>query len=141
MIRLLPFVIEAILLVFCVIDAILAEDARVRRLPKWAWILLIIVLPLIGGIGWLIAGRPLNGQRRLPTWLSRTAGKPRWEAPPYLRPSAPDDDPEFLSKLKRDNADHEKLLKQWEDDLRRREEDLRTPQDGDPEPDPRPDDR
>lgn len=141
MIRLLPFVIEGILLVFCVIDAILAEEARVRNLPKWGWILLIIVLPLVGGIAWLVAGRPLSAPRRKPSWPTRTAGSPQWEPPPYLRPTAPDDDPEFLAKLKRDNADHEKLLKQWEDDLRRREEDLRTPQDEGPEPDPHPDDR
>ena len=39
---------------------------------------------------------------------------------------APDDDPEFLAELDRRAApEHEKLLGSWEEDLRRREEELR----------------
>jgi hypothetical protein len=142
MIRLLPFVIEAILLVFCLVDAILADESRIRNLPKWAWILLIIVIPLVGGIAWLVAGRPVAATRKQAPWPSRTAGYPEWERPPAnLRPRAPDDDPEFLATLKQDNVNHEKLLKQWEDDLRRREEDLRRQHDEGDNPDPAPDER
>jgi hypothetical protein len=38
------------------------------------------------------------------------------------RPLGPDDDPEFLDQLRRQDAEHERMLKQWEEDLRRREE-------------------
>lgn len=38
---------------------------------------------------------------------------------------APDDNPEFLKSLKEDNKKDEALLKDWEADLRRREEALR----------------
>lgn len=134
MIRLLPFALEAILLVFCLIDCILADDARVRNLPKWGWILLIVVVPLIGAIAWLIGGRPLRYQARPP------AQQTRWESPPPPRPLAPDDNPEFLARLKRENADHERLLKRWEEDLRRREEELRTQDGADEATDPNPDD-
>lgn len=45
---------------------------------------------------------------------------------------APDDDPEFLARLKRQaDDDHEQLLGRWEADLRRREEELRRRDDGD----------
>jgi hypothetical protein len=140
MIRILPFAIEAILLVFCLIDCILADDARVRNLPKWAWILLVIVVPLVGGIGWLVAGRPLNTPASTPP--RRRTGAGEWEQPPAVRTKAPDDDPEFLASLKR-STDRERKLKQWEDDLRRREEDLRHKEDAgpDPDPEPKPDDR
>ncbi|MGC3992742.1 MAG: PLD nuclease N-terminal domain-containing protein [Propionicimonas sp.] len=135
MIRLLPFVLEAILLVFCLIDCILADDTRVRNLPKWGWVLLIVIIPLVGGIAWLVAGRPPRVAPR------PTTSAPQWESPPYVRPRAPDDDPEFLAKLKRDNADQERFLKRWEDDLRRREDELRQ-QDGAGDPtDPNPDDQ
>ena len=140
MIRLLPFVVEAVILVFCLIDAILADDSRVRNLPKWGWILLIIIIPLVGGIAWLVAGRPVNAPPRQVPWPSRTAGYPETERPAHLRPKAPDDDPEFLASLKKSNSDHERMLKQWEDDLRRREEDLRKQSDAGPDapPDPGP---
>jgi len=125
MIRLLPFAVEGVILVFCLLDVILTEDFRVRNLPKWSWVVLIILVPIAGGIAWLIGGRPLNETRRTVPWPSRTAGYPEYERPAKLRPRAPDDDPEFLAKLKADNSDHERMLRAWEEDLRRREERLR----------------
>jgi len=37
---------------------------------------------------------------------------------------APDDDPAFLRQVQADTKDHEAMLKQWEADLRRREEQM-----------------
>ncbi len=143
MIRLLPFAVEAVILVFCLIDAILADDSRIRNLPKWGWILLIIIIPLVGGIAWLVAGRPVNSAGGDVPRPSRTASHPETERPARLRPRAPDDDPEFLASLKASNNDHERMLKQWEDDLRRREDELRRQGEAgaDPDPEPNPDDR
>ncbi|MCA0295407.1 MAG: PLD nuclease N-terminal domain-containing protein [Actinobacteria bacterium] len=140
MIRILPIAVEAVILVFCLIDVILAEDHRVRNLPKWTWILLIIVLPIVGGIAWLVAGRPLGSPTRQAPWPSRTAGYPEDERPAHLRHRAPDDNPEFLAKLAKDNTDHEAMLRKWEDDLRRREQQMRSsdePEGPDPEQDAR----
>lgn len=128
MIRVLPFAIEAIVLVFCLIDVIMAGEPEVRNLPKWAWILIIILLPVIGGIAWLIAGRPNAKRADKATWRTGD-GFSEERRPSQLRPRAPDDDPEFLASLKADNADHERMLKQWEEDLRRREEELRSTED------------
>lgn len=138
MIRVLPIAVEAVILVFCLIDVILADDFRVRNLPKWAWILLIIVLPIVGGIAWLVAGRPVGQAARQVPWPSRTAGYPEYERPEHLRRRAPDDDPEFLGRLAKENSDHEAMLRKWEEDLRRREQRLRPdeePEDPDPGPD------
>ena len=38
---------------------------------------------------------------------------------------APDDNPEFLHSLREENKKDESLLKDWEADLRRREEELK----------------
>lgn len=138
MIRLLPFVIEAVILVFCLIDAILADETRIRNLPKWGWILLIVIIPLVGGIAWLVAGRPVSSAPRAPAPPQRTVGRKNWEQPPRQQRLAPDDDPEFLASLKKSNADHERMLKRWEDDLRRREEELRNQGDAGEEPEPGP---
>jgi hypothetical protein len=121
--------------VFCIIDALTAPEHAVRNLPKLAWIL-IVLIPPVGPIAWLIAGRPVDttadlpykGNRGRTPWPStRTAGFPEYERP--RRGSAPDDDPAFLDRLEREkakaDAEHEEMLRRWEADLRRREEDLR----------------
>jgi hypothetical protein len=138
MIRLLPFAIEAFLVVFGVVDCVLSDASRIRNLPRWAWILLIVVIPLVGCIAWLVGGRPFRSSRRVTT--PKSADSPTWEHPPYQRPIAPDDDPNFIAQLKRTNTEHERILKRWEEDLRRREEELRQeqePDDAGPEPDDR----
>ncbi len=117
-------------LLFCLLDVITSDAADIRNLPKIVWLLLIFINP-IGGVAWLVAGRPqvsgrpggmpYKGNRSGPA-VTRTAGFPDYERPRSL---APDDDPEFLADLKRSTAEHEKLLGNWEEDLRRREEELR----------------
>ncbi len=134
MLRLLPVVIEVVLLVVCLIDAFQTPEASMRTLPKWAWLTLIILVPVVGPIAWLAAGRPQRNQQRGARWPSRTAGFPEYKRPPSIR-RAPDDDPEFLSTLKQNNNEHEKLLKKWEEDLKRREEELRKSEDSDPDQD------
>jgi hypothetical protein len=116
------------LTIYSLIDCIQTDEAEIRNLPKIIWILLILfAFPLFaaGAIAWLIAGRPQGHRARgNVTWpTTQTSGFPEYERP--ARGPAPDDDPEFLADLKRSNAEHERMLKQWEDDLRRREERLR----------------
>ncbi len=122
MLRLLPLMIEVVLLFGCLIDAVQTPANQTRNLPRWVWILLILTVPYIGPIVWLFAGRPGRGVPPAgpaptePTWPTRDfATRPRI--------SAPDDDPEFLSTLKKRN-DHEAMLRKWEEDLRRREQGL-----------------
>ena len=72
--------------IYGLIDCAQREDSEVRSLPRWGWILIIILgTPAIGAIAYLIAGRP-----------KRPGGggnkKPK-------RTIAPDDDPEFLRGL------------------------------------------
>jgi hypothetical protein len=123
--RIAPILIELAFLIYCLIDVIQTPAAEVRKLPKVAWILLIVIIPLIGGIAWLVAGRPQRGSARQVPWPStRTAGFPEYERP---RPLGPDDDPDFLREMKRGNDEHDRLLARWEEDLRRREEDLGPP--------------
>lgn len=131
MIRLLPFALELLLVVFCLIDCVQANDARVRNLPKWAWVIMIILIPIVGCIAWLFVGRPTRGTagREAPKPATRPAG---FEQYPRPRPKAPDDDPEFLRSLKRSNTEHEDLLHKWEEDLKRREEELHKDDDKGP---------
>jgi hypothetical protein len=134
MIRLLPYAIELALVVFCLIDCVQSDEHRIRNLPKWAWIVLIILIPIAGPVVWLVGGRPTRasggGDVSRPT--TRTAGFPEYERP-RQRPKAPDDDPEFLRSLKKANTEHEDMLRKWEEDLKKREEEMRK--DEEPKPD------
>ena len=118
MLRALPFIIEVVLLVVCLVDAAQTPADRTRGLPRWTWIMLIVLVPFAGPIAWLFAGRPRRPDAPPP------AGRPSRDYVTQPRTIAPDDDPEFLRALKRQN-EHEALLREWEQDLRRREEDLR----------------
>lgn len=119
-------IIELVLLVYCLVDCIQTDSADVRTLPKPVWVLLIILLPLFGGIGWLLAGKPESGAaaaRQVPWPTTRTSGFPEYERP--RPPRGPDDDPDFLRSIHPDGDHRERTLQQWEDDLRERERKLR----------------
>ncbi|MEZ0449492.1 PLD nuclease N-terminal domain-containing protein [Cellulomonas sp. ICMP 17802] len=121
MIRYLPFLIELGLLVYCLIDCIQTDVPR--NLPKITWVFVIIILPLVGGIAWLVAGRPEHRPARNVPWPStQTAGFPEYERP---RRSNPDDDAEFLAGMTRSDQTHEQMLKDWEAQLREREQKLK----------------
>lgn len=82
MLRYLPVLLSLALTIYCVVDALQTEETAVRALPKIAWLVLILLFPLVGPVAWLIAGRPPRRPRRTPP-------RPRG-------PMGPDDDPDFL---------------------------------------------
>ncbi|HYD10919.1 MAG TPA: PLD nuclease N-terminal domain-containing protein [Acidimicrobiales bacterium] len=70
---------------YCIFDVIATEEMLVRNLPKTLWLLLVIFVPTVGGLAWLLLGRPLNaGWRPGDTELRR---------PPRIR--GPEDDPDW----------------------------------------------
>lgn len=95
--------------VFTTVYAITADKSRVRTLPKWLWILLCLVLPIAGGILFLTVGRPLPDRRATGNYRTKTV--------------APDDDPDFLRKIKR----------QMDKDSDSKKEEKKKPEDPNPE--------
>lgn len=135
--RLYPILVLAdiALMVVALIDCISSDDIDIRALPKFFWILLILLFSPIGPIVWFVAGRPQNattgayGQLTPGRSFSNSARRPR-----AARQVAPDDDPEFLRSLSRQQRDDEDLLRKWEADLRRREDELRRKENDDKPP-------
>ena len=119
--------IDLALLVVALIDCLSAEEFQIRALPRIAWVFIILLFSPIGAIAWFIAGRPARAVRLSngTTWRPGS-GFPENERPRRSAPTAPDDDPEFLKKLGEDQS----MLKQWEADLRRREDELRKREPG-----------
>ena len=73
--------------IWFIVDVVSSPKSGVRNLPKAIWLLIVLFVPIIGGVIWILFGRtkPITGGRRL-----------------RHTPSAPDDDPRFLAKLEED---------------------------------------
>lgn len=48
--------------VFVLVFIASAERTAVRSLPKWVWFVLCVFFPVIGGIAYLLLGRPMAGE-------------------------------------------------------------------------------
>jgi hypothetical protein len=97
--ELLLGIVTFALWVFCLVDAIGAPADRIRNLPKAAWVILILLFPLVGSIAWLVAGRPEGAVRRSPH------ERPVPDFPEYDRPGRaastdPEKDAEFLRQVR-----------------------------------------
>lgn len=86
--------------IFCIIDVITTSEADVRNLPKLAWLFIVLILPDIGSIAWLIAGR--NWQKRQTGYRSTTAARayPEYDRPGRAVATNPDDDEAFLKQVR-----------------------------------------
>lgn len=105
----IPILIAVGLMIFTVVDIALIDRARVRVLPKIVWVL-IALIAVVGPVLWFLLGR----ERLTPRGGS--GGSVR------RGPRAPDDDPEFLRKLSREQAQEERI-RQLEERLREIDED------------------
>ena len=131
MLRYLPFLLVLALWIYAFIDCLNTPEEEVRGLPKVVWVIIILLFGevLVGPIAWLVAGK----QRHAPAGGSTPS---QWHRNHRTDFVAPDDNPEFLKSLKDETArNEEKLLKDWEADLRRREDELKRRESGeDPQP-------
>jgi hypothetical protein len=123
MLRVLMFLVPLALVIFAFIDCLNTPEDEVKHLPKIAWVFIILLFWIVGPIVWLVAGK--NRQ------LAAGGGTPsEWHRGHRAQYVAPDDNPEFLKSLAQENKKEEQLLKNWEADLRRREEELRRKEHG-----------
>jgi hypothetical protein len=119
--------IDLALMVIALIDCLSTDEYAIRALPRIAWVFIILLFSPIGPIAWFVAGRPPRAVRMSNGEMWRPgSGFPEKERP--RRGMAPDDDPEFLKSLAASLNEDETMMKKWEADLRRREEELRRKQ-------------
>ena len=120
MLRALPVIVQVALLVYCLIDCIQSDPDRVRNLSKGWWIVLIVVLPVAGGIAWLVAGRPQTPRTHVPWRATATSGFPEHERPYRYVDTAAEE--RRRAEERRSDELHEQMLRDWEAQLRAREE-------------------
>lgn len=88
-----------VIFVYGLVDVIRTDGRLTRGISKPAWIVVMIVLPVVGAILWLLIGRPRGSS-------------PQQQS--QRHPTAPDDDPDFLRNLearRRKQAEAERLKK------------------------------
>lgn len=90
----MPYLSLVVLVVWiaALIDVIVTDEYRVRHLPKVAWLIIVILLPLVGSIIWFLVGRPESAASS-PT--PRTTGYPEYERPEYKAAVARREEEEF----------------------------------------------
>lgn len=99
--------------IYTLVDVLMTDRSRVRGVSKPLWAIIVFVLPVIGGIFWLVIGKARRGPGRT------------------TRPIAPDDDPSFLNSLSQEDIQRRA---EQDERLRRLEQELADLDDDDPAP-------
>jgi hypothetical protein len=89
-------VIAVAFTLYALVDAAMTDGSRARGVSKPVWVVVIVLLPVIGGILWFLIGKG---------------------ATPATRPQAPDDDPRF-SGTRMSSVDLDDHMRDLEDRLR-----------------------
>ena len=73
--------VAIVLVIYAIFDAAATPPSQIKILPKPAWLVVIVLVPVLGALAWIFVGtkrlRPGPGRRPLP-------------------PRGPDDDPDYL---------------------------------------------
>lgn len=93
--RILPVFAVIALYVYVLVELGRSRSADVRTLPKWLWLVVILVVPVVGPVLWLFLGRP---RAEIPPSGGEGGGSVG-RRPGPSGPIAPDDDPAFLRRL------------------------------------------
>ena len=114
------------LTLYTFLDAVRTPAHEARTLPKWLWVLVTLLFPVVGPLMWLILGRPK---------AQPAAGAPRHgfgqrRSTPAPSVSSPDDDEEYLRWLKA-KAERERRSREAESN-NKQDSDLKDPDDGTP---------
>jgi hypothetical protein len=115
------FVVQLCLVVYCALNIITTPEDQVRNLPKLLWLVLVLFFPIVGGIAWLVAGRPQSAATSLP-YKGNRGIPPEYDRPNRATAYSPDDDEAFLRQL-RERAEQQ----------RRKAEQERKARDSEPE--------
>lgn len=79
--------LAAVFWVFSIVDCAVQPATRHRGVRKSVWLIIVILIPVIGGILWFVIGRRRANDQGVPRML------------------APDDDPAFLRSISKTEQD------------------------------------
>lgn len=92
--------------VFCVsvytlVQVATTPGAVMRSLPKVAWVIIVLLFPLLGSAAWWVLGRP-EGKRPRPAAASERSAPsfPEYDRPGRAAATEPEKDEEFLRQVR-----------------------------------------
>ncbi|MEW1634537.1 PLD nuclease N-terminal domain-containing protein [Streptomyces sp. NPDC093801] len=94
MLRYLPFLLILALTIYAFIDCLNTPEEEVKSLPKGVWVLIILLFSIVGPAVWLLAGKKRTAAGGGGFGGGGRARRTQWVAP--------DDNPEFLRSLRKD---------------------------------------
>ena len=117
------------LTLYTLLDAVRTPAYEARTLPKWLWVLVTLLFPVVGPLMWLILGRP----KAQPAAGAPRPGFGQRRSTPAPSVSSPDDDEEYLRWLKA-KAERERRSREAESN-NKQDPELKDPEDGTPNQD------
>ena len=115
------------LTLYTLLDAVRTPAHEARTLPKWLWVLVTLLFPVVGPLMWLILGRP----KAQPAAGAPRPGFGQRRSTPAPSVSSPDDDEEYLRWLKA-KAERERRSREAES-TNKQDSDHKDPELKDPE--------
>ncbi|MFD8146298.1 PLD nuclease N-terminal domain-containing protein [Streptomyces sp. NPDC059708] len=102
MLRYLPFLLILALTIYAFIDCLNTPEEEVKSLPKGVWVLIILLFSIVGPAVWLLSGKKRTAAGGVGGGFGGggRARRTQWVAP--------DDNPEFLRSLRKDEDADEK---------------------------------
>lgn len=114
------------LTLYTLLDAVRTPAHEARTLPKWLWVLVTLLFPVVGPLMWLILGRP----KAQPAAGAPRPGFGQRRSTPAPSVSSPDDDEEYLRWLKA-KAERERRSREAESN-NKQDPELKDPEGGTP---------
>jgi phosphatidylserine/phosphatidylglycerophosphate/ cardiolipin synthase len=114
------------LTLYTLLDAVRTPAHEARTLPKWLWVLVTLLFPVVGPLMWLILGRP----KAQPAAGAPRPGFGQRRSTPAPSVSSPDDDEEYLRWLKA-KAERERRSREAESN-NKQDPEPKNPEDGTP---------
>ena len=98
--QLLFSVIVFVVWVYTLVNVAMTPSAAVRTLPKIAWVVLVLLFPILGTAGWFIFGRPNAASTRRAAYERATPEFPEYDRPGRAAAVDPAKDAEFLRQVR-----------------------------------------
>ena len=131
--QLLFTVIVFVVWVYTLVNVAMTPSAAVRTLPKVAWVVLVLIFPILGTAGWFIFGRPNAASLRRSAYERATPEFPEYDRPGRAAAVDPEKDAEFLRQIR---AKAEEQRRRYEQAKKQQAEKQQAEPKPDPEPEP-----
>ena len=87
--------------VYTLAKVVTTPQHQVRTLPKVAWVVIVLLFPLLGTVAWYVFGRPEGGPAASRSAYEReTRAYPEYDRPGRAAAADPEKDAEFLRQVR-----------------------------------------